>query len=73
MLKRDERLVDWEKARLNELFHRYPDLGRVWVLKESFRDWYRGANRSSAEEMLKALEDKISNDCLPELNSYCIH
>ena len=36
------------------------------MLKESFRDCYRGANRSSAEEMLRALEDKISNDCLTE-------
>jgi len=32
--------------RLNELFYRYPELGRAWVLKESFRDWYRGTDRS---------------------------
>jgi len=36
------------------------------VLKESFRDWYRGTNRSRAKEKLKSLEDTISNDCLPE-------
>jgi len=41
-----ERLSDWEKARLDKLFYRYPELGRAWVLKESFRDWYRGTNRS---------------------------
>ena len=46
MLKGAERLTTWEKARLNELFYRYPELERAWVLKESFRDWYRGTNRS---------------------------
>jgi hypothetical protein len=43
LLKGVERLVDWGKARLNELFYRYTG---AWVLKESFRDWYRGTNRS---------------------------
>ncbi len=36
------------------------------MLKESFRDWYRGTNRSRAEERLRSLEDTISNDYLPE-------
>ena len=67
LLKGAERLVDWEKARLNELFYRYPELGRAWVLKESFRDWYRGTNRSKAEEGLRSLENTTSNDSLPEL------
>ncbi len=62
LLKGAERLVDWEKARLNELFYRYPDLGRAWVLKESFRDWYRGTNRSRAEERLASLEIVFSKD-----------
>jgi len=66
LLKGAERLADWEKARLNELFYRYPELGRAWVLKESFRDWYRGTDRSRAEERLRSLEDTISNDYLPE-------
>jgi len=66
LLKGAERLVDWEKARLNELFYRYPDLRRAWVLKESFRGWYRGTNRSRAEERLELLEERIANDCLPE-------
>ena len=66
LLKGAERLVDWEKARLNELFYRYPELGRAWLLKESFRDWYRGTNRSRAKERLRSLEDTISNDYLPE-------
>ena len=36
------------------------------MLKESFRDWYRGTSRSKAEERLRSLEDTISNDHLPE-------
>ena len=66
LLKGAERLADWEKARLNELFYRYPELGRAWVLKESFRDWYRGTNMSRAEERLVSLEKTISNNSLPE-------
>ncbi len=62
----NEGSVDWEKARLNELFYRYPELWRAWVLKESFRDWYRGTNRSRAEERLELLEERIANDYLPE-------
>ncbi len=66
LLKGAERLTDWEKAKLNQLFYRYPELGRAWMLKESFRDWYRGTNRSRAEERLRSLEDTISNGYLPE-------
>jgi transposase len=66
LLKGAERLAGWEKARLNELFYRYPELGRAWVLKENFREWYMGTSRSKAEEKLKSLEDTISNDCLVE-------
>jgi len=44
-----ERLVDWEKARLSELFYRYPELGRAWVLKKSFRDLYRGTKKSKTK------------------------
>ncbi len=36
------------------------------MLKESFRDWYRGTNKSRAEERLRSLEDTISNAYLPE-------
>jgi len=36
------------------------------VLKESFRDWYRGTDRSKAEERLSLLEKTISNDYLAE-------
>ena len=65
-LKGAERLTDWEKAKLNQLFYRYPTLKRAWMLKESFRAWYRGMDRSKAEERLASLEKTISNDSPPE-------
>jgi len=36
---------------------RYLELRRAWVLKESFRDWHRGTNRSRAEERLEFLAE----------------
>ena len=66
LLKGAERLVDWEKARLNELFYRYPELKRAWMIKESFRAWYKEIDRSRAEERLSLLEERIANDSLPE-------
>ena len=58
--------TDWEKERLNQLFYRYPELKRAWMLKESFRIWYREGDRSSAEGKLEFLEERIANDSLPE-------
>ena len=66
LLKGAERLADWEKARLSQLFYRYPELKRAWMLKESFRAWYTGTGRSRGEERLGLLEETISNDSLPE-------
>jgi len=56
LLKGAERLTDWEKAKLNQLFYRYPTLKRAWMLKD----------RSRAEERLSLLEERIANDSLPE-------
>ncbi len=67
LLKGAERLSDWEEARLNQLFYRYPELKRAWMLKESFRAWYRETNRSGAEKRLGLLEERIADDSLPEL------
>ena len=66
LLKAVERLTDWEKAKLNQLFYRYPTLKRAWMLKESFRAWYKEIDRSRAEERLSLLEERIANDSLPE-------
>ena len=41
LLKGAERLTEGEKAKLHQLFHYYPELGRAWTLKESFRAWYK--------------------------------
>jgi transposase len=66
LLKGDERLVGWEKLKLNNLFYHYPELKRAWVLKEGFRSWYREADRCRAEEVLGLLENRITMDSLPE-------
>jgi len=66
LLKGAERLTDWEKAKLNQLFYRYPTLKRSWMLKESFRAWYKEIDRSRAEGRLSLLEERIANDSLPE-------
>jgi len=66
LLKGAERLADWERRRLNQLFYRYPELRGAWVLKESFRAWYGETSRSRAEERLRLLEERIEDDSLPE-------
>jgi transposase len=66
LLKGAERLVGWERAKLNRLFYSYPELGSAWVLKESFRAWYKETDRSRAEKLLRLLEGKIASDSLYE-------
>ena len=56
LLKGGERLADWEKERLDQLFHRYPELERAWVLKELLRtvaNW--------REEILNYFDYRITN------------
>jgi len=66
LLKGAERLADREKERLNRLFYCYTELRRAWVLKESFRAWYRETDRGRAEERLGLLEERIAESSLPE-------
>jgi transposase len=66
LLKGAERLTDEEEVRLNQLFYCYPELKKAWVLKESFRVWYREVGRNKAEERLESLEKRIVNDSPPE-------
>jgi len=66
LLKGAERLADWERARLNQLFYRYPELKKAWIFKESFRTWYKETDRSRAEEMLELLEGEIASGSLYE-------
>jgi len=52
-------VAGWEKERLSQLFYRYPELGRAWILKESFRAWHRETDRRMAEERLEMLEKMV--------------
>jgi transposase len=36
----------------------------AWVIKESFREYYRETNRSIAEERLRLMVERIANDSL---------
>ena len=49
LLKGAERLADWGKRGLSQLFCCYPELKRAWALKKSFRTWYKETDRSGAE------------------------
>lgn len=66
LLKGTERLNGWEKAKLSQLFQLYPDLKEAWLLKESFRAWYRQVDRKQAEASLKSIEEKIEQGNVPE-------
>ena len=43
------------------LFYHYPELKRAWVLKESFRAWYRETDRSMAfkQTLVGLLTEKL--------------
>ena len=66
LLKGVERLLDWEKERLSQLFSAYPDLEWAWMLKEDFRAWYKQTDRIMAEKMLGLLVKRIEDDSFPE-------
>lgn len=69
LLKGAERLTGWERTRLNQLFYRYPEMERAWLLKERFRTWYKGRDRGLAEVELDALQRVISDTYLPEFKA----
>jgi transposase len=41
------------------LLERYPQLRRAWLLKESFRAWYRSSSTEAAEAMLTQWENAV--------------
>ncbi len=59
LLKAQERLTPESRARLMALFRRYPQLHRAWLLKETFRAWYRCTNRQEAEARLMQWERSV--------------
>ena len=69
LLKGAEKLANWERPRLAQLFTAYPALKKAWELKEQFREWYRLTNRSQAEIRLKSMEQTASRDGLPEFEA----
>ena len=69
LLKGAEKLANWERPRLTQLFATYPALKKAWELKEQLREWYRLPNRSQAEIRLKSMEQTASRDGLPEFEA----
>jgi transposase len=59
LLKGQERLTPESRARLMALLRRYPQLHRAWLLKESFRVWYRCTSRQEAEARLIQWEQSV--------------
>jgi transposase len=61
LLKARERLTPPQRTTLMALLGRYPQLHRAWLLKEWFRDWYRGTGRAAAEVALAQWEASVRN------------
>ena len=59
MLTAAEGLTPQSRARLVVLLGRYPQLRRAWLLKESFRTWYRSRDREAAEPRLIQWENSV--------------
>lgn len=56
LLTAQERLTPAARARLMALLGRYPQLHCAWMLKETFRAWYRCGSRAAAEAALAQWE-----------------
>lgn len=59
LLTAAERLTPDRRERLMALLGRYPQLQRAWMLKESFREWYRCNSRAAAETRLAQWETSV--------------
>jgi len=59
LLTASENLKEEERTRLREIFHSYPEVKEVWLLKEGFRNWYHSGNRQEAELRLRHFEEVI--------------
>ena len=66
LLKGAENLADAERECLFGLFQSYPEIKEAWLLKESFRRWYRTPGRSQAEKALMLIEQRIAKGSLTE-------
>jgi len=59
LLTAAERLSPESRAKLMAMLSHYPQLHRAWLLKESFRNWYRCGDRKEAEAMLAQWEQTV--------------
>lgn len=59
LLTAAERLMPESRSRLATLLSHYPPLRRAWLLKESFRAWYRTGDRETAEAKLNRWESSV--------------
>jgi len=59
LLTAAERLTPESRSRLAALLSHYPQLRRAWLLKESFRTWYRTGDRETAEAKLNRWESSV--------------
>ena len=59
LLTAAERLTPESRSRLAILLSHYPQLHRAWLLKESFRTWYRTGDRKTAETRLNRWEQSV--------------
>jgi transposase len=59
LLRAAERLTPESRAKLMALLGRYPQLRRAWLLKGSFRAWYRSRDREAAEARLTQWEKSV--------------
>jgi len=59
LLTAAERLTPEARSRLAMLLRHYPQLRRAWLLKESFRTWYRTGDRQTAEARLNQWESSV--------------
>ncbi|MGH8566395.1 MAG: ISL3 family transposase [Gammaproteobacteria bacterium] len=67
-VKRCSKLSAAERARLDRLFERFPEIGVGWLMRETFAAIYDSSDRQEAERRLEHWESHLAVAGLPELN-----
>jgi transposase len=68
-MKRAHKLTGDERARLERLFGRFPEMGAAWRLRESFAAIYEAPNRAEGERRLTSWEADLAASGLYELQT----
>jgi len=71
LLTARERLSSTQLTKLMVLLGRYPQLYRAWLLKEWFREWYRGTGRMAAELALRQWEASVRDQGPAPFKALC--